>query len=94
MHIGTTWFGDSFNVELSSHEGREPFLVVKGCRIKDGSKGEFVSWPANPPKQQGGKWWQHVYASEAFSAAVIDAARESRPDSRTHGERKRGDAPF
>lgn len=90
MHINCTWFGDSFNVELSSQQGREPFLAIKGCRIKDGQKGEFVSWPANPPKQQGGKWWQHVYASEAFNVEVLKAAKASMPrqDTRTHAERK------
>lgn len=34
MHIGIEWFAGNypqFNVVLSSAEGREPFLVVKGC---------------------------------------------------------------
>lgn len=96
MQINCTWFGDNFNVELSSQQGKEPFLVIKGCRIKDGQKGEFVSWPANPPKEHGGKWWNHVYASEAFAVAVIEAAKKAQPakDTRTLGERKRPDAPF
>ena len=31
---------------LATAEGREPFIVVKGCRIVDGKNGAFVSWPA------------------------------------------------
>ena len=98
MHIGATWFNDSFNVELSSVAGKEAFLVIKGCRLVQGQKGEFVSFPAK--KLESGKYWNHCYASEAFQVAVIDAAQKSRPaaDTRTHGERKRGgdmdDAPF
>lgn len=90
MHISTEWFQDSFNVSLSSAAGREPFLVVKACRIKEGRNGDFVSWPASPPKQQGGKWWGHVFASEAFSQAVLGEAIKSRPkqDTRTHSEMK------
>lgn len=80
MHISIEWFAGKypqFNVSLSSVEGREAFLVVKGCRIVDGSKGEFVSWPAR--KQEDGKYWNHVYASEAFNAAVLEKAKERQP---------------
>lgn len=96
MKITTTWFNDQFNVELASAEGKEAFLVVKGCRIASGSKGEFVSWPAR--KQDNGKWWNYVYASEAFNAAVLGEANKSRPrpDTRTLSERKSrdDDPPF
>ncbi len=63
----------SFNVSLSSKEGVEPFLTIKGCRIVDGSKGPFISWPAR--KQDDGKWWNHVYASAAFADAVLKEAQ-------------------
>jgi hypothetical protein len=90
MHIQTIWFGDQFNVELCSQQGREPFISIKGVRIKSGSKGEWLAWPANPPKNDNGKWWNHVYASEAFNAEVMKIAKASMPtkDTRTHGERK------
>jgi hypothetical protein len=90
MHIQCVWFGDQFNVELCSQQGREPFLSIKGVRIKDGQKGEFLSWPASPPKNPGQKWWSHVFASEAFNAEVMKIAKASMPtkDTRTHGERK------
>lgn len=67
----------SFNVALASGEGREPFLVIKGCRIVNGSKGEFVSWPAT--KKEDGKYWNHCYASEGFATAVLDEARKTAP---------------
>jgi len=81
MHIGIEWFGGKypqFNVGLASAEGREPFVTIKGCRIVSGSKGEFVSWPATK-NESTGKYWNHVYASEAFAAAVLERAKESMP---------------
>lgn len=62
----------SFNVSLASKEGAEPFLTVKGCRIVDGSKGKFISWPAR--KQDDGKYWNHVWANDKFAAAVLAKA--------------------
>ena len=59
----------SFNVALASAEGKEPFLTIKGCRVVDGSKGRFISWPAK--KLESGKYWNHVWASEGFMAAVL-----------------------
>lgn len=104
MQIRVEWYtGErpSFNVLLASREGAEPFINIKGCRIVDGNKGKFVSWPATK-NQTTGKYWNHVYASEAFNVAVLEAAEASMPkqDTRTHSERKRGapqddsDMPF
>ena len=63
----------SFNVAVSSVEGKEPFIVIKGCRIANGTKGPFVSWPATK-NEKTGKWWNHVYASEAFAQVVYQEA--------------------
>jgi DNA-binding cell septation regulator SpoVG len=103
VKINIEWYqGDrpSFNVLLASREGAEPFINIKGCRIVDGNKGKFVSWPATK-NQTTGKYWNHVYASEAFNVAVLEAAEASMPkqDTRTHAERKRApiddlDPPF
>lgn len=103
MKISCQWFtGErpSFNVLLASKEGAEPFLTIKGCRIVDGRNGKFVSWPATK-KKGGDGYWQHVYSSEGFTVAVIEAAEASMPkqDTRTHAERKRApmddlDPPF
>lgn len=90
MKITVTWFNDNFNVDLASAPGKEPFLSIKGCRLVNGRNGEFVSWPAKK-NEQTGKYWNHVYASEAFGVAVLDEAKKSQPqkDARTLGERKR-----
>jgi DNA-binding cell septation regulator SpoVG len=68
---------DQFNVALSSKEGVEPFLTIKGCRVVNGRNGDFVSWPAR--KLDSGKYWNHVYASEAFGAAVLEAVAAQAP---------------
>jgi DNA-binding cell septation regulator SpoVG len=97
MKINIERHGDQFNVQLSSAEGREPFLVVKGCRIVDGSKGKFVSWPAR--KKDDGTWWNHLWASEGFAKAVLDEALKSQPAPQRdkaprRDEDKRGEVPF
>lgn len=86
MHITIEHHRDQFNVSLSSAQGKEPFLTIKGCRVVDGSKGRFVSWPAK--KLDSGKWWNHVYASEGFQTAVLQAL-DAQQDTRTHAEQKR-----
>ena len=73
-----------FNVNLHSKEGAEAFLTIKGCRIVSGSKGEFVSWPAK--KLDSGKYWNHVYASEAFQAAVLEVFNASKPAAKPKDE--------
>lgn len=78
MKISIEWFPGErpqFNVTLSSGEGKEPFLTIKGCRLVNGSKGDFVSWPAK--KLDSGKYWNHVYASEAFAVAVMQEAKKT-----------------
>lgn len=84
----------SFNVSLASKEGAEPFLVVKGCRIVNGSKGEFISGPST--KKDDGKYWNHTYMSDAFSAAVLAEAKKSAPVPRqeSRGPRDDDDIPF
>lgn len=77
MKISIKHFGQQFNVALSSKEGAEPFLEIKGCRIASGSNGEFVSWPAT--KKEDGTWWRHAYASEAFGAIVLAEAKKAKP---------------
>jgi hypothetical protein len=80
MKLAVEWHNDQFNLSLSSKDGAEPFLTVRGCRIKSGSKGQFVSWPATK-NERSGKWWNHVVGSDAFQAAVIKAAEEAMPKS-------------
>jgi hypothetical protein len=77
-HITITWHGDQFNVELASKEGAEAFLSVKGCRIVDGTKGPFVSYPATKNTNTG-KWWSHCWGSDAFNAVVLSKAQAGMP---------------
>lgn len=95
MDIRIEWHGDQFNVALASKDGADEFLSIKGCRIANGSKGDFVSWPATK-NQQSGKWWQHCWASEKFAAVVLSKAREAQPQNRRPAKEQRDDSdiPF
>lgn len=90
MHIAIEHHDKQFNVLLSSEKGREAFLTIKGCRIVNGSKGEFVSFPATK-NETTGKWWNHVYANEKFAATVLDLAKASQPSKPPVDD---GDIPF
>jgi DNA-binding cell septation regulator SpoVG len=76
MHVAVKWFNDNFNVILSSKEGADPFLEIKGCRMVNGSNGPFVSYPSKK-NEQTGKYWNHVYGSEKFNAVVLEKAQAS-----------------
>jgi hypothetical protein len=78
MNVTIEWFSDQFNVNLSSKEGADAFLSIKGCRIVEGSKGPFVSYPATK-NQSTGKYWNHVWGGEKFNAVVLSKALESKP---------------
>jgi hypothetical protein len=97
MNIEITWFNDQFNVGLCSKEGAEPFVSIKGARIATGSKGDFVSWPATK-NQSTGKFWNHVWGSEKFNAAVLEKAQATKPQtgkgSRRPSRDEFEDAPF
>lgn len=77
MKITIKWFGDQFNICLASAEGRDEFLSIKGCRLKSGEKGEFISWPSQ--KKDDGTYWRHVWGSDDFQAAVIREAKKAQP---------------
>lgn len=81
MHLSAEWRMSqypTFNLNLSSAEGKDPFLVIKGCKIVNGEKGEFISWPAK--KTDDGKWVNHVYASKEFVAAALKVAKAAKPN--------------
>lgn len=65
-----------FNISLAGKEGDQPFLTIKGCRIVQGQKGPFVSFPSK--KLDSGKYWNHVYASDKFQSAVITEYERSK----------------
>jgi hypothetical protein len=82
MHIGIEWHSDQFNVNLSSAEGRDAFLSVKGCRIVSGQN------------EKTNQWWRHAWGSDAFNAAVLEKAQASKPvaDTRTQGQRRKDES--
>ena len=92
MHIQIEHHGDQFNVNLSSKPDSEAFLSIKGCRIVSGNKGDFVSYPARKTDQ--GKWWNHVWGSEKFNAAVLSAYQASKPAKQQRRQHEDDDAPF
>jgi DNA-binding cell septation regulator SpoVG len=76
MKITIEHHNDQFNVALTSPTGDEPFITIKGCRVVQGGNGPFVSFPAK--KLDSGKYWNHVYASRAFSDAVLREYNKSK----------------
>lgn len=80
MHITIKHFDGqypSFNIHLHSAEGSEPFLEIKGCRIVDGAKGPFISYPSR--KDANGKYWNHVYGGEKFNEHILKLAQADKP---------------
>lgn len=78
MHITIEHFSGqypSFNVSLHSKQGSEAFISIKGCKIVNGQNGAFVSYPSRK-NEQTGKYWNHVWGSEAFNAEVLRIAQE------------------
>ena len=67
----------SFNINLHSEEGADPFLSIKGCSIKSGAGGDFISYPAR--KKEDGTWWKHVWGSDKFNATILKKAQQEKP---------------
>jgi DNA-binding cell septation regulator SpoVG len=81
MEVRTIWQQGqypSFNIELASDEGRDAFFVLKGCQLKDGPNGPFVSVPSKK-NESTGKYWNHAYLADKFAAVVLSKAQESQP---------------
>lgn len=81
MHISVKWFDGkypSFNINLHSQEGHPEFLSIKGCRLANGSNGEFVAMPSTK-NEQTGKYWNHAWANDKFAEKVLQLAQEGRP---------------
>lgn len=97
MHITIEHHKDQFNVNIHSKEGADAFLSIKGCRIKDGANGPFISYPANK-NESTGKWWNHVWANDKFNAVVLAKAQEGAPKAAARRpvvqEAVEDDAPF
>lgn len=92
MEITLDWHGDQFNINLHSVAGADPFLTVRGCRVKDGTNGAFISYPVNK-NEKTGKWWNHVQGGEKFNAAVLKMAQQNQPKKPSHDAAKARQLP-
>jgi DNA-binding cell septation regulator SpoVG len=93
MKITIEHHNDQFNVSLSSGEGKEAFVTIKGCRVVDGTKGRFISFPSRT--LDSGKYWNHVYASEQFQAAILaEFDKSAQKPAKPVRSRDMDDAPF
>lgn len=75
---GTNLQFPKFSVEISSAEGKDPFISINGCRIANGPNGEFVAMPSTK-NEKTGKYWNHAYASPEFNKYILEKAKESQP---------------
>ena len=49
MEINIEWRDGkwpTFNLSLATKEGKDPFIVIKGCGLMKGKNGEFVKFPS------------------------------------------------
>ncbi len=90
MKITIEHHNDQFNVALSSGEGKEAFLTIKGCRVKESDRGRFISFPAR--KLDSGRYWNHVYASDGFQAAILAELDKGQPKKQQRSRDE--DVPF
>ena len=75
VEFSVKWFGDQFNINMVA-DGEDQYSL-KGCRIKSGANGEFISVPAT--KKQNGDWWRHAWLSDRFGGYILKLAKESMP---------------
>ena len=100
MHISVKWFDGkypSFNINLHRAEGQPEFLSIKGCRLANGSSGEFVAMPSTK-NQQTDKYWNHAWADEKFADYVLGLAQASKPNGQPQKQKQsdplESDIPF
>jgi len=78
MNITIEHHDKTFNINFHRAEGEEAFLSIKGCRIAQGPKGDFLALPSRK-KQRGDGYWKHAWADEKFQSAVMQMAAKATP---------------
>jgi DNA-binding cell septation regulator SpoVG len=81
MEINVEWRDGkwpSFNLSLATKEGKDPFLVIKGCSIMKGKNGDFVKFPSK--KLEDGTYFNYCFTSKEFSEVVLKKAQASFPE--------------
>lgn len=94
MEIAIKWIDGkypSFNIELSTTKGKDPFITIKGCSLREHNGKKFVGMPAK--KLESGKYFNYVYASDDFQKAVMEKAEECQP-SKPQKEESKSAASF
>ena len=91
MQVKVQWIDGqypSFNVMVSSKEGIDPFITIKGCDIKTGINGEFIGYPSK--KTAEGKYFRFMYGSDKFNAVVMEQAKLAKPERSINEPTRRG----
>ena len=78
----------TFNLSLATKEGKDPFVVIKGCGLMKGKNGEFVKFPSK--KNEDGTYFNFIYASKDFGEVVLKKAKESFPERQMDEPTRRG----
>ena len=78
MNIQIEWHDKNFNINIHTSADKDAFLSIKGCRIVGEGDSQFLGFPARK-NEQTGKWWNHVWGSDAFQKTVIDLANKAKP---------------
>jgi DNA-binding cell septation regulator SpoVG len=95
MEIKTEWTKGkypSFNIKVASTPGKEPFMTIRSCQIKDGPTGKFISYPAK--KQEDGKYFKFFFGNDLFNRAVLEKALQSQPAEGSGFDDMKDDVPF
>lgn len=80
MEIVIKWFDGkwpTFNIELATKAGNDPFITIKGCSLREHNGKEFIGFPSK--KMESGKYWSHVFASDDFQRVIIEKAKVGMP---------------
>ena len=94
MKIEPSQSGKTFGVALVKDD--KVLLVVKGCKLANGSNGQFVSGPS--AKMDNGEWFRYLYMDKQFGDYVTKLAIEAMPkepqQSRQAAPPSHEDVPF
>ena len=81
MEINIEWRDGkwpTFNLSLATKEGKDPFIVIKGCGLMKGKNGEFVKFPSK--KNEDNTYFNFIYASKDFGDVVLQKAKATFPE--------------
>ena len=68
--------GKTLGIAFHKAGSDKPFAVIKGCKIANGSNGEFVSGPSTKIDD---KWFNYLFMDKDFGAYITKMALEAMP---------------